>query len=341
MRLPVFVIVGEALDFGGRRLETSLRVSWLPLLLLFLLNYMMAYVVVSVIAGHMITPETLSPARAALAIEKLGQRGFAQHPFQMLGAYAAWGLLGLILISSLMAPLVRDAALGEHPPKHAAQIHFGPDAFRFLVATVLSISVIGVAVYLPAFFAQGFIQSYADRVLAPNVSFPDTQSLHYFEMTPSPAEAHSWIYERALPLIVSASFLIAYVYLNLRLSAYPGFVAAQKSLSPAPAWRATRGLNVLRILFALTILVSLVLLVQFVLNAYAFPLILKVMSALLALSERVQRMFDVDGEAARWLLPMFQWIWLIVRAGLNLVFLAFQYGVIAGFFGAVYKRAVA
>ena len=33
MGLRIFSVVGEALNFGGRRMETIARVAWLPLLL--------------------------------------------------------------------------------------------------------------------------------------------------------------------------------------------------------------------------------------------------------------------------------------------------------------------
>ena len=38
MALGVFSVTGEALNFGGRRMETIMRVSWLPVALLLIVN---------------------------------------------------------------------------------------------------------------------------------------------------------------------------------------------------------------------------------------------------------------------------------------------------------------
>ena len=64
----VFSVVGEALNFGARRMETIMRVAWLPVVLMLILSMVTLFTYVSLAAGRLVTFEEAVPSFAALQL---------------------------------------------------------------------------------------------------------------------------------------------------------------------------------------------------------------------------------------------------------------------------------
>ncbi len=151
MKTPVFRTVAHALHFGARRMETIMRVAWLPVVLLLIVNMATLFGYVSVMAERLVTFEEAVPTFRAL--EQVGadaaEAGWDKNPGAMAVITAASLALQFILISAFMAPLIRLAGLGEHPGPGLFRIPFGPDQLRFVLSTIASFFVIGVLVLGP------------------------------------------------------------------------------------------------------------------------------------------------------------------------------------------------
>ncbi|MCA8896060.1 MAG: hypothetical protein KDA48_12455, partial [Amphiplicatus sp.] len=55
MELRVFPVVGAALNFGLRRMETIMRVAWLPVVLLLVFNMASAFAILSIANDRFVT----------------------------------------------------------------------------------------------------------------------------------------------------------------------------------------------------------------------------------------------------------------------------------------------
>ena len=115
MGLRIFSVVGEALNFGGRRMETIARVAWLPLLLSMIATMAAVFAMASVIAGQVITFSDIpSFSVAQQQVDKFAARGFQNNPTAMWTISLASVAVQTVLTASFMAPLIRYAGLGEN-----------------------------------------------------------------------------------------------------------------------------------------------------------------------------------------------------------------------------------
>lgn len=212
MGLRIFPIVGEALNFGGRRMATIMRVAWLPVALSLIVNMASVFAYLSVIAGRLITfsdVDTFLAAQSALA--RFAAQGWSKN-FEAMAAIAAGNIiLQAVLIASFMAPLVRYAGLGEKPAPGVIRLAFGPDQIRYIAAGVFSFLFVALLVLAPMVAASIYALKYIVEAMSQTmVSFPDTESLHSIELVTFGetlvADGAAWIVNLAIPLTVVAPF---------------------------------------------------------------------------------------------------------------------------------------
>ena len=185
MGLRIFSVTGEALNFGGRRMETIMRVAWLPVVLLLVLNMTTVFAYLSVIEGEVIT---FTEARTfVVAQQYLAQhiaQGFAQSPNEMWLITIINVVLQSLLIASFMAPLIRYAGLGEKPRPGVLRLAFGPDQIRYIISGIFSFLIIAVLILAPIMSATFYVAKYIIAALSQTMaSFPDPNSLHTIELT--------------------------------------------------------------------------------------------------------------------------------------------------------------
>ncbi|MEM8935448.1 MAG: hypothetical protein AAGC77_03480 [Pseudomonadota bacterium] len=184
MTLRIFPVVGEALHFGSRRFETIMRVAWLPVILLLILNMATVFAYLSVIAGRPITLiDFNSLLQAERTLARFAARGWSQNP-EMMGIITFASLsLQAVMIASFMAPLIRLAGLGVEPRPGFARFVFGADQIRFIVASILNALVVGLIVFAPMSIAALFlIGGIIDALSQTFASFPNENSLHTIEL---------------------------------------------------------------------------------------------------------------------------------------------------------------
>ncbi len=214
MTLRMFSIIGESLNFGGRRLELIARVAWLPVLLLLIVDMATTFAYLSVIAGKTITfADVNTMLKAKQYFAKYAQQGWMTAPGKMAVVAAVNFGLSVILLSSFMAPLIRYAGLGERPGPGLIRMPFGADQLRFIVAGFASALFVLLIAILPAAGAGFYVMTYIVAAMSETmVSFPDPESLHTVEfISAGQAFADSgaaWIYDLALPLAAAAPFAL-------------------------------------------------------------------------------------------------------------------------------------
>lgn len=225
MALRAFSVVGESLNFSARRFETVLRVAALPLVLLLIFNMAAAFGYLSVANGRLITFHDVAIAGAswgqvAALAGNAASRGLMGSSVPIWTIYAASLIVNLILVSSVMAPLIRYAGLGEKPAPGLVRAPFGPDQLRFIVASLLSLVLSAVVIYAPigvaTFIIIGLIST---AVSTPYAHFPDQNSLHTIDII-SGRDALAmrgglWVYEygywSAAALLIAVLFAIVLV----------------------------------------------------------------------------------------------------------------------------------
>lgn len=188
MKVKIISAVGEALNFGARRMETIMRVAWLPVVLLLVLNMGAAFMAISIASNRVITFKHAIASNASydqVANQAIGQILAALQAFStpMWAFVMAMLVVNLILISSFMVPLIRYAGLGEKPAPGTIRIPFGADQIRFLVAGFLSFLLLAIFICAPIGVASYSIVDHVSEALSASyASFPDPNSLHTIEL---------------------------------------------------------------------------------------------------------------------------------------------------------------
>ncbi|WP_425409135.1 hypothetical protein [Hyphococcus sp.] len=214
MGLRILSVIGDALNFGGRRMETIARVAWLPLSLLLLANMAAVFGYLSIIAGRVITFEDIPNYLSATQLyTQHAATGFANNAAGMWSITAALTFLQTVLVASFMAPLIRYAGLGEKPAPGVIRAPFGPDQVRFIVAGLFSFLFVALLVFGPVAGASYYALKYIVAAMTETRAvFPDPESLHTIEFTTAGAtlaeQGMAWIYSHALPAAFVAPFAI-------------------------------------------------------------------------------------------------------------------------------------
>jgi hypothetical protein len=220
MQLRILSVVGEALNFGSRRMETIMRVAWLPVVLLLVLNMATVFALLSVALERPITfSDAATFTQAQNALGRLIAQAEANHPQTVLFISIASFALQAILVASYMAPLIRYAGLGERPGPGVVKVAFGPDQIRFVLAMLVSLLITEVIVLLPIQLTAVYLIKYIAAALSQTLaSFPNPDSLHTIELVTMREtlveRGGLWVYELGLPLAAAAPFaLLAWIVL--------------------------------------------------------------------------------------------------------------------------------
>ncbi|MBB5519176.1 hypothetical protein [Amphiplicatus metriothermophilus] len=214
MKLPVFSVVGEALNFGARRMETIMRVAWLPVVLLLVLNMTTVFAALSIAAGRLVTfADVRSFAQAEALFGRALALGWLGKPGEMATLIAASAAAELVLVAAFMAPLIRLAGLGERPRPGLVRLEFGPAQLRYIVASLLSLLVAAVFVFAPAGITVYFVLRYVGEALAETyATFPNPESLHTIEIVTRRSlleeQGRAWLYDVGAPLAAVAPFAL-------------------------------------------------------------------------------------------------------------------------------------
>ncbi|MEZ5891599.1 MAG: hypothetical protein R3C58_00405 [Parvularculaceae bacterium] len=212
----IFSVTGEAVNFGGRRLETIARVAWLPMVMAMLASVVTTFAYLSVIAERPITFSDISNLReAANFLGKYAAQGFEKHPIAMWSITAGSLVLQSILVSAYMAPLIRYAGLGEKPAPGVVRLAFGPDQLRFVLTGFFSFLFVVISVLAPILVASYFSLKYIVAALKETVaSFPNPESLHTIEVTTLGKsladQGTDWVYTTFAPAVVAAPLAILF-----------------------------------------------------------------------------------------------------------------------------------
>ncbi|MEL7485805.1 MAG: hypothetical protein AAGJ87_01170 [Pseudomonadota bacterium] len=213
MGINIFSIVGGSLGFGARRMETIMRVAWLPVVLLLILNMATLFAYVSLAAGRLISFDAAVPNMATLQYyaERAVDVGWERSPAAMAAITGGSLALQFILVASFMAPLIRFAGLGERPGPGVVRVPFGPDQLRFIVSIFASFLLLGAFVLGPAFVAAAYVVDYVNEAYTTVfVSFPDAASLHTIELVSGKdviaSRGDAWRYDLAAPALAAAPF---------------------------------------------------------------------------------------------------------------------------------------
>ncbi len=214
MQLRILSILGEALNFGGRRMATIMRVSWLAVVLLLIVDMASVYAYLSVIAGRVITfAEVGSFLSAQQLLARYAAQGWSAHGEHMAAITAASLFVQVILVSTFMAPLIRMAGLGERPAPGLVRLPFGPDQLRFIISSLLSVVFVIVVILLPIMTTSFFVLKYIVAAMSQTMaSFPDADSLHTIKLITAQEglaqRGAEWVFGLAVPLVAAAPFVL-------------------------------------------------------------------------------------------------------------------------------------
>ncbi len=216
MGLRIFPVVGEALNFGGRRMETIARVAWLPLLLSMIASMAAVFAMLSVIAGKLITFADIPGFFAAQSlVAKYAAKGFENDPQAMWTITLASVIVQTLLTASFMAPLIRYAGLGEKPARGFIRAPFGADQLRFVVSSIFGFLFVAVLVFGPVAAASFYALKYIVAAMSQTMAvFPDPASLHTIEIKTAAdiaaANGGAWLFDRAIPMAAAAPLAILF-----------------------------------------------------------------------------------------------------------------------------------
>ena len=217
MRLPIFAVAGEALNFGARRMETILRLGWLPVLMIMLLDMTGAFASLSLARGELFTfvdiPKNVPFDKVLEASTRAWAQGIFSGDLRFLSLAGAIVLINAILVSSFMAPLIRLAGLGERPAPGVMRIPFGADQLRFLGAGFASALLLGLVVLAPAIVAARFIlKSITTALQQTFVVFPDPNSIHTIDIIAArnvlDQRGEFWVYDHGLWYAAGAALFL-------------------------------------------------------------------------------------------------------------------------------------
>ncbi|MGF1544587.1 MAG: hypothetical protein ACFB00_08835 [Parvularculaceae bacterium] len=212
MRLGVFSVAGGALNFGARRLETAVRVGWLPLALLFVVEIVTVFAIFSLNAGRLYTFADLPSSGSFVAASEralafaAGQASLWSPTY--LGVLIGSYLAQLMVASAILAPLIRLAALDERPGPGVARASFGPDEGRFVVASLASLWAPLFVLVAPIGAAYAFVMGRIDDAFDNTyIAFEEGGSLHGYQLLGAretlAARGDLWPYDYGLIYVVA------------------------------------------------------------------------------------------------------------------------------------------
>jgi len=216
-KLPIVATYANVMRFAFGRFFTTLRLTWLPILLL-----------LAAIIGHF----TLQLYSMGLRFDMTGARPPTLEPGNVGLMFASQGflfVLQVIAMSAVAVAIHRVILFGDTKPGVWFNFPFGGTEARFLaMGLMFALIVIGVIflIVAPVLFlisggdVAGFFAGFGDA--------------HFME---------SLIRSGAFFGLMAAYIAgwIVVLFIMVRLAVWPPSIVATGSLSPAEAWRLTRG----------------------------------------------------------------------------------------------------
>lgn len=207
IRLPVFETVHEALGFAVTRYETALRLTWLPIALLFLYD--------------VAAPPVFDQAMGAVPSGDAGALG-------RLGVEAFFFVLVPLLVTALyMAPLVRLAATGEAPDHRTMPTRLGAGYLPFVLGSLASLGGIFVVSTWPLTKALTWLSGFVADLSRREVAVFEEGSLHAVETVPAMSDDALTILE-GVPTLAFGLATVFSLYVWLRLFPLPFFWAGKQ-----------------------------------------------------------------------------------------------------------------
>ena len=255
MQWRVWAVAGEALNFGGRRFETILRVSWLPLLLILLMNMVTVFVTLSLAVDRPVTfAETGSYANAEANVARLMGQAWERAPGQMLALSCVAFAVNLLLLSSFMAPLIRYAATGVKPDRGLIHTPFGAEQIRYAISSTISGYLPLLLLLGPGLITLYFLNDYISESY---IAFPSENSLHTVKTTSLndhlSRASELWFAGMAIPMWLLAIPILIPLFLVLYGHFHPRNRPGAANSQTRPLLRAT-SVTALIIAFAVLLL---------------------------------------------------------------------------------------
>ncbi|MEL6378399.1 MAG: hypothetical protein AAFR69_00485 [Pseudomonadota bacterium] len=174
-------VAGEALHFGARRMETIMRVGWLPVLFILVIQMASVFLTLSLATDRAVSIATTGGFAAAKAALPIYQTVLlVTKPLTFLALTLSTQGLTLLMIAVFVVPLTRDAATGERPDPGVMRFACGPQQVRYVTGSLAAGLVPVLLVLLPVLIGfQTMIGLLAERLQSDGwVLFPSEQSLH-------------------------------------------------------------------------------------------------------------------------------------------------------------------
>lgn len=254
--LSVMGVIYEALGFATSKFGTALRVAWLPLILIMLLEVVMSKL------GYM-------PQGRALALQIIPEQGWianlvsvlATVPFLNIPLVHILGFIGLVLIAamlhaSMMFPLICYAANNEVPHHRTMHLRFDLRHWAYLLTSALSFGVIMVLAQQAIQHGRRLIGGAVSEQLQGTQPYFSEESLHSIEQVQTfegvntvLAGIDTWLREvginmSAIDTIIVVPVVLVAIYLILRLQTWPSLVAAGDKGSLGGSFRVSSSTNI-------------------------------------------------------------------------------------------------
>ena len=257
--LSVMGVIYEALGFATARFGTVLRVAWLPLILLMLLEVVMSKVGMVPEGRALALPMIPEQGWITNLVQALAIVPFLPIPASQMALFLTLFAIAAILQTSYMVPLIRFAASGERPHHRSMHLTFGFRHLRFMLASALSFGVVVLLASKAAELGRRFLGGrIGDLFDSPPQAAFDEGSLHGLDTVESYEglktvlrAMDSQLREVGLAIstvdaVIVVPILLLALYVILRLLAWPYLVAVANGPRNAfaSAWRLSGGGNI-------------------------------------------------------------------------------------------------
>ena len=341
MRINFYRSVTDAWGFAVHRFSLISRLAWFPVLLIILMSLLLPYVLLTVLNGRLITIADVALAEAAGAIAKNQALLWQQHFATMLTLNVVSYVFSTLMYASFLVPLIRYTARGIEPSHRSVVLHIGPRHFKFLGATLLTVGSIFLLLWMPVVISTVFIDSYvAEAMNTQYAVFPDSDSLHSVEIVSGLENPLGFA---VLKGVLRTVAFVAVLYFSLRFFVVPFFAGAREKgdsyNSIKASWALTRGWNAAKLACGLLVLGIAIFIVTYLLNVYVLPLTATALNTMYQLVFSSTDVMGTMGQDWQWILDLIEWIWVVIRIVLNLAFLCFVFGIIAGLGGSLVRQS--
>jgi hypothetical protein len=226
-------VLYEALGFAVTRFSTVLRVAWLPLALLLLLQ--------GIALQLDLEAAPAAGLAAALRTEPGYMYQFLEAVLALSPIHIAFATIAVILHASYMVPLIRYASNGTMPHHGSMHLEFGWRHLKYVGASLLSFPVIAFAASAVAGYGGDWAGGGLKSALERQRTVFEEGSLHSVETEPVFGGLQGLVASldqflmrlginvSATETVVIVPVLVVAVYLMLRLFALPYLAAAREA----------------------------------------------------------------------------------------------------------------